>query len=140
MIGLLVASGIFSIGLGLWHLGVPRWFDLATAIGRDRPGQEPLRPIVAGGLHYQTTRRDALSVAWVMNAAATYVLVSIGLVSVAAPSWLGTDAGRVLAAWIAGWWTIRAVMQVPFGRRRIDFVVMSLFIGLGATYLAAAVA
>ena len=45
MIAVLIVAGMFTLGLGTWHLGVPRWFYVATAIGPDSPDSTPLRPI-----------------------------------------------------------------------------------------------
>jgi hypothetical protein len=138
MIAILVVAGMFTLGLGIWHLGVPRWFDFATAVGSDSPDRPGLRTIGVGGLRHRTTRRDVLGIAWVMNLAASYVLVTIGIVDLAAAWWLGTGLGRVVAAWIAGWWTIRTVMQLSFGRRPIDVACILLFGALAAVHLVAA--
>jgi hypothetical protein len=137
---LLVGSGAFSIGLGLWHVGVPRRFDMRSAIGVDGEDVTPLRPIRVGPLVHATSRADVLGIVGVMNAAASFVLVTIGIVGLAAPAWLGTEPGRWLAVWIAGWWALRAAMQLPIGRRRVDLAAMVVFGALALVYVASAVA
>ena len=134
-----MASGLAALALGVWHLGVPRWFDFAAAIGGD-VGGSPLRPLRLGPWRHPTTRRDVLGVAWVMNAGTSYVLISIGVFGLAAPLWIGSEGGRWLAIWIAGWWGIRAVMQLPMGRRRIDVLLVALFAVLAVVFGAAAFA
>jgi hypothetical protein len=75
-----------------------------------------------------------------MNAGTSYVLISIGVFGLAAPMWLGSEGGRWLAIWVAGWWGIRAAMQLPMGRRRIDLLLVALFAVLAAVFGAAAFA
>src|SRR5919198_6252917 len=134
---LMVAIGLFSIGLGAWHLGVPAWFHVAAAIdGRTR---RPLPPVRMTPFRYGTTRRDVLAVVWIMNLAASYGLISVGVVGLAAPLWIGTPAGRLLALWMAGWWAVRAAAQLAMGVRRIDLVVITGFGGLAAACVLAAI-
>jgi hypothetical protein len=140
MIVLVLAAGLFSLGLGAWHVGVLRWFDIPGAIGVDEPGRPPVRPFGAGRFVHRTTRADVLGIVRVMNAGTSYVLVSIGVVGLLGPVWLGTPWGRILGLWIAGWWAIRAAMQLRIGRRRIDIVLVFLFAALAAVFVAAAVA
>lgn len=134
-----MASGLVALVLGVWHVGVPRWFDFAAAIGIDADGPR-LRTLRIGTWRHPTTRRDVLGVAWVMNAGMSYVLISIGLFGLAAPMWIGSEGGRWLALWIAGWWGIRAALQLPMGRRQIDLLLVALFAGLAVVYGAAALA
>lgn len=136
---LVMAAGIISLGLGIWHIWVPRWFDMRTAIGSDGPERPPLRPWVIGRFVHPTSRADVLGIVGVMNAATSYAIISIGIVGLLAPVWVGTPDGRWLALWIAGWWALRAAMQLPIGRRRIDVVLIALFGALAAVFLAAAV-
>jgi hypothetical protein len=140
MTTLLAVAGVFSIGLGVWHLGVPRWFDFAGAIGPDHGPGRDLRPLRVGPFVHRTSRRDVLGLSWVMSNAASYVLVSIGIVDLLAAEWLGTAAGRLLAAWIAGWWLLRAVSQLALGRRAVDLLALFGFATVGAVHLAAAAA
>lgn len=75
-----------------------------------------------------------------MNHAASYTLVGIGLADLFAEHWMHTPAGRLLSAWIAGFWFVRAVSQLYLGRRRGDFVLIVAFSFVGAVHLLAAVA
>ncbi len=77
---------------------------------------------------------------WVSNNAATWVLLTLGVADLFATRWLGTDAGRLLAAWTVGWWVIRAGSQLAFGRRAGDWVFVGLFGTAALVHLAAAVA
>jgi hypothetical protein len=139
ILGWLVAgAGAFSLALGIWHIGVPRRFGFRDAI-------EPWRSDVVGRVrlgpwHHDATRSDVMGVANVMNAATTYVLISIGVASLAAGAWLGSPAGRLLAGWIAGWWALRAMMQLPMGRRGIDLVLVAGFAALAVLFVVAALA
>ncbi len=140
MTWLVMLAGAFSLQLGAWHLGVLRWFDIRMAIGPDAPGRPPIRPFVVGPFRHGTTRADIVGVVAVMNAAASYVLVSIGVFGLMAPVWVGTPGGRWLALWVAGWWTLRAALQVPMGRRPIDVAAIVLFSSLAAVFVLAALA
>ena len=133
----LVAIGIGTIALGVWHVGVPVWFHVRPALEHGAAG--PLPPVRFVPLRYGTTTRDVLGIAWIMNLAASYGLITIGLAMLAAPIWVGTPAGRVLALWMAGWWFVRAAAQLAMGRRRIDLLVMASFGALGVLDLGLAV-
>ena len=139
ILGWLVAgAGVFTVALGLWHIGVPRRFGFRDAIEPWRSGA--VGRVRLGPWHHDATRADVMGVANVMNAATTYALLSIGLASLASASWLGTPVGRLLAAWIAGWWALRAVMQLGIGRRGIDRFLVAGFAALAVLFLVAAVA
>jgi hypothetical protein len=135
---LLAVTGVFSIALGIWHLGVPRWFDFAGAIGHDREGASEVRPLRLGPISHATSRRDVLALSWVMSNAASYVLVSIGVVDLLPAEWLGTSVGRLLALWVAGWWGLRTVSQLALGWRRVDRLALAGFATIAAIHLAAA--
>ena len=137
---LVTAAGVFSLGLGAWHIGVPRWFAFRAAIPDRGPDGQPrtLPPFRLGPVRHATTPADVLGIAWVMNALTSYVLVSIGLVCLAASVWVGTPVGRLLALWLAGWWAIRAVMQLGFGHRRVDIVLVTVFGSLAGLFVVVA--
>lgn len=120
--------GLFSFLLGSAHFFFPVLLDFERAIPKDGP---PLRPFRLGPIRYATKRSDVYGIAWVMNHAASYVLVSIGLFDLAGYWWLGTPGGRLLSLWIAVWWLIRAGSQFYLGRRRGDW-----WIGAGFGFLA----
>ena len=133
---LLVIAGAFSFGLGIVHLAIPRLFDFPGAIGADGPGTQPLHRRALGPWIYQLRRRDVLGLSWVMSNAASYVLLSIGLVDVAwAVGWRGLPvAGGAL--WIAGWWAIRSGSQFVVGRRMVDIAFVAFFGSLAVLHLA----
>jgi hypothetical protein len=136
MAALLVLAGAFSFGLGLVHLAIPRLFDFPGAIGADGPDVRPLHRRALGPWSYQLRRRDALGLSWVMSNAASYVLLSVGLVDLAwAVGWRGLPvAGGAL--WIAGWWAIRSGSQLVVGRRTVDIAFVALFGALAVLHVA----
>src|SRR5690554_2339901 len=112
-------AGVFTSALGIVHFFFPVLLDFAQAIPRQATeGQPPLKPFRLGPIRYATQRSDVYGIGWIMNHAASYTLVSIGIVDLIAYQWLGTVAGRWLALWIAGWWFLRAGSQLYLGRRR----------------------
>jgi hypothetical protein len=131
----LTAAGLFTVALGCLHFFFPRLLDFEEAIPREGP---PLAPLRLGIIRYQTLRSDVHGIAWVMNHAASYTLVSIGVVDLAAGSWLMSPEGRPLALWIAGWWFLRAGSQLYLGRRPGDWLILLGFALLGLVHLAAA--
>ncbi len=136
MVGaLLVVAGVFSLGLGLVHLVIPRLFDFDGAIGADGDGVAPLRRRVVGRWAYQVRRRDVLGLAWVMSNAASYVLLTVGLVDLGwAAGWRGLPVvGGAL--WIAGWWAIRSGSQLVVGRRGVDLAFAAWFAALALLHL-----
>ncbi len=135
LLGLLALAGLFTLILGSLHFFFPLWLDFEQAIPRTGA---PLKPFRLGPIRYATQRQDVYGIAWVMNHAASYTLVTIGLLDLAAYWWLSTGIGRLLALWIAGWWLLRAASQLYLGRRRGDWLILSGFVGLGLLHLGAA--
>lgn len=131
----LVAAGLATLALGVVHLILPRLYDLETAVPLDGA---PLRPLPLIGDRYATRRQDVRGIVWVSNNAASYVLLTLGILDLAATSWLATPAGRLLALWAAGWWLVRAVSQLAIGRRSGDLAFVIGFLVLGVVHLAAA--
>jgi hypothetical protein len=129
---LLGIAGIFTVALGTAHIFFPRLLDFEHAIPRTGPALKPFR---LGPIRHPTSRQDVHGIAWVMNHAASYVLISIGVFDLFAVRWLGTPAGRLLALWIAGWWAIRAGSQLYLGRRRGDLRVLAGFLSLAVLHL-----
>jgi hypothetical protein len=134
-----VASGLFTLGLGLVHLRIPAIFRYQLAIGRDTD-RGGLGDIAAGPLHYDLRRHDLVGVAWIMSNAASYALVTIGLADLAWAAGVDVLPIRPAVVWIAGWWLIRAGGQLAIGRRTIDSLLIVWFGVLAATHLALAVA
>lgn len=127
----LAVSGLFTLALGTVHFFFPILLDFAQAIPRQGT---PLRPFKLGPIHYATKRSDVHGIAWVMNHAASYTLVSIGVVDLCSWLWLGTTTGRILAVWIAGWWVLRAASQFYLGQRRGDWWIAAGFAWLGLVH------
>jgi hypothetical protein len=129
-------AGVFTLVLGVIHFFFPLLLDFSQAIPRQ--GRPPLKPFRLGPIRYATQRSDVYGIAWVMNHAASYTLISIGVVDLLAYQWLGSTMGRWLALWIAGWWFLRAGSQFYLGRRRADWWIMAGFAWLGVVHVATA--
>lgn len=137
----LFAAGLFSVILGLVHLVLPILLDFDLAIpDDDAPGLPPLRTLRLGPLRYRVKRSDVRGIGWVMSNAASYVLITVGVVDLLTSLWLGTAAARWLALWIAGWWLVRSVSQLALGRRRGDVLLVGWFGLLGVVHLGVALA
>jgi hypothetical protein len=136
----MIAAGVFSVGLGIVHLAVPVIFRFEDAIGPDDLRQPALTPIGWGPARYALRRRDLVGVAWVMSNAASYVLVSIGLVDLLWAGGATVVPVRPGALWIAGWWAIRAAGQLAVGRRRLDVAIVAWFAALAALHVVFALA
>jgi hypothetical protein len=129
----LAICGLFTVTLGTVHFWFPRLLDFERAIPK---AGGPLKPFRLGPIKYATQRSDVHGIAWVMNHAASYTLVSIGVVDLLAVSWLDTAAKPILAFWIAGWWFLRAGSQLYLGRRQGDWWILAGFAWLGIVHLA----
>ncbi|MFI5271793.1 MAG: hypothetical protein ACHQ4H_02015 [Ktedonobacterales bacterium] len=133
---LLGLAGAFTLVLGILHSFLPAALDYRTLL-LDRPaGWRPPRPFRLWLTRYVVTLHDRYGIVWVMNHAASYVLVSIGLLDLFAWDWLRSDAGRLLALWVAGWWLLRAVNELYLGRRAGDWLICAWFVALGLLHLA----
>jgi len=117
-------AGAFAIVLGLLHFFFPRLLDFRGAIPLEGPSLRPLRLFI---YRYHTTRHDVRGIAWVMNHCVSYVIVSIGLADLFLYRWLDSVAGRGLALWIAGFYSLRAMSQLYLGRRRGDWLILGGF-------------
>lgn len=136
LIGLgLVIAGIFTTLLGSVHFFFPLLLDFKTAIPSEGYSLKPFRLLF---IRYPTTRREVYGIAWVMNHASSYVLVTIGLLEIFWASWLPTSTGRLVSLWIAGWWLIRAASQLYLGRRRGDWWILAGFASFGILHMIAA--
>ncbi|MBI3960782.1 MAG: hypothetical protein HY328_18380 [Chloroflexi bacterium] len=135
LIATLGVVGLFSLMLGSVHFFFPKLLDFENAIPKDGP---PIAPFRLGPIRYATKRSDVHGIGWVMNHAASYVLVSIGVFDLAVVYWLGTTAGRLLTLWIAVWWLIRAGSQFYLGNRPGDRWIAAGFVLLGGVQVAAA--
>ena len=125
-------SGVFTIVLGAAHFFFPILFDFENAIPREG---EPLKPFRLLFIRYATKRSDVRGIAWVMNHATSYALVTIGLLDLLWKAWLDIPFGKVVALWIAGWWLIRAASQLYLGKRRGDWLILIGFAWLGVVHV-----
>lgn len=125
-------AGVFTTALGTVHFFFPRLLDFAQAIPREGSALLPFR---LGPVRYATLRSDVHGIAWIMNHAASYTLVSVGVVDLLAYRWLGGEVGRLILFWIAGWWFLRAGSQLYMGRRRGDWWILVGFAWLGVVHL-----
>ena len=121
--------------LGILHFSFPVLLDFRGAIPVEGP---PLKPFRFLFYNYRTLRTDVYGIAWLMNHRVSFVIVTVGVLDVFASSWLKRPYAPLLAAWIAGWWFLRAVCQLYLGRRRGDWLVMGFFGALGVVHVAAA--
>jgi hypothetical protein len=122
-----VAAGVFSLVLGVVHLWVPRVFALDRAIGTDGPSVTELGSLGRGAWAYRRRRSDAIGIAWVMSNAASYVLLSVGLLDLAWAVGQRAVPIGIGGLWIAGWWALRAGGQFTVGRRPGDVAIAVLF-------------
>ena len=132
---LVIGAGSFTLALGVVHLAIPRLVGFRAAIEATRADLPTLRLI---GLGYHLRRDGLIGLTWVMSNAVSYVLITIGLLDLAwAAGWRGVPIG-LGAAWIAGWWAVRAVSQFALGRRLVDVRLAAWFAALGVAHLALA--
>jgi hypothetical protein len=128
-------AGVFAVALGVVHVWVPRIWAFDRAIGVDGAGLPPFGVIRFGRFAYERRRSDLMGLAWVMSNAASYVLVTIGIIDLA---WVLGDRTIPLplgATWIAGWWALRGFGQFALGRRSGDLGMAALFIALAAWHV-----
>ena len=131
--GLIVAAGIFSLGLGVVHVAAPVIFRFPAAIGDDRDAP-PLGRIRFPAVPYELRRSDLRGITWIMSNAASYVIVSIGLIDLVwAAGWRGLPVPLV-SGWIAGWWAVRAIGEGFVGRRTVDLALAGLFLALATLH------
>ena len=129
---LLTSAGAFTIALGVVHFFMPLLFDFENAIP---PTGNKLRPFRLLFYTYDTRRSDVQGIAWVMNHAVSFTLVSIGVVDLMAREWLAHEWATIIAGWIAVWWFLRAGCQFYLGRRSGDWYVVAFFSLLGALHI-----
>ena len=123
------------------HLWIPRIFAIDRAIGLDGAGDRGLGTIAVGRWRYARRRADAVGLTWVMSKPPSYILVTIGVVDLAWAAGNRTIPLALGAAWIAGWWLLRAGGQ--FTRRATSWRTSRSrlgFAGLAVGHLVVAVA
>ena len=129
------AAGVFAVVLGVLHFTFPERFGFREALS----GEGPPPPVFRLGFYrYPFRRAELFSVIRIMNHCVSYTILSIGVFDLLASRWRGTSAGVWLAAWVAGFWFVRAATQFYLGRRRRDWCVVCVFAALGLVHVAAA--
>ena len=127
----LTVTGLFTLTLGIVHFWFPVLLDFRQAIPQEGTS---IRPFRLGPIRYATLRRDVHGIAWVMNYAASYTLVGIGLLDLLASYWLDTPGSQILLLWVAGWWVLRAGAQFHLGFRRGDWLIAAGFLLLAVIH------
>lgn len=129
---LLYVCGVFAVILGSLHFFFPLLFDFRGAI----PGEGPaLKPFPLLLRQYNTTRADIYGLVWVMNGAASFAILTVGLVDLAWARWLPSQYGMFIAVWIALFYFVRAASQLMMGTRRGDWLILAAFAALGLFHL-----
>lgn len=129
---LLYITGIFSVALGIVHFAFPILFDFRGALAHDGDALKPFPLIVT---RYSTTRDDIRGLIWIMNHAASFAILTIGLLDLFWNVWLPAQYGTWIAIWIALFWFLRAGSQLYMGRRRGDWLILIAFAALGVIHL-----
>jgi hypothetical protein len=139
---LLRLAGLFTVTLGTAHVFLPALLSFRSALLDRPPGWKVARPFRLWPTRYIVTLSDRLGVVWVSNHAASYALLTIGAIDLLAANWLVAGAGTShwVAAWIAGFWLLRAVSQLYFGRRSGDWAMLAWFASLGCLHVLAVLA
>jgi hypothetical protein len=128
----LYAAGIFGVVLGGLHFFFPLLFDFRGAIPTKGESLKPFPLVVT---RYQTTRQDIYGLVWVMNNAASFAILSVGVIDLVAGAWLASPYRDLIAAWIAAFYLVRAASQLFMGRRRGDWLVLGAFTILALVHL-----
>jgi len=129
---LLIISGIFSLILGIAHFFFPSLFDFRSAIPKEGPS---LKPFSLMFIQYKTTREDTYGLVWVMNHAASFSIVTVGLLDVLCSRWIFSEYASALLIWITLWWLLRAGSQLYLGRRKGDWAILTGFTFLAALHV-----
>lgn len=129
--------GVFSIALGVVHISIPAIVRYRFAIGTE-PVNGPIGDLVVGPIRYSIRRSDLVGLAWVMSNAASYVLITIGIIDL---DWAFVRPPVPIAKvawWVAGWWALRAGSQLTLGRRWGDLIVVGGFALIALIHVAVA--
>ncbi len=129
---LLYVCGAFGVILGVLHFFFPLLFDFRGAIATEG---EPLKPFPLVVGRYATTRSDIYGLVWVMNGAASFAILTVGLLDFFWTVWLHSAYGALISIWIAFFYFIRAASQVAMGTRRGDWIILGAFAALGVFHL-----
>lgn len=132
MPNLLYLCGAFAVILGALHFFFPLLFDFRGAIPQQGDALKPFPLVIA---KYNTTRDDIYGLVWVMNNAASFAILSIGLLDLFWSVWLRSTYGAGIAIWIALFYFVRAASQLAMGRRIGDWLILIAFAMLGIFHL-----
>jgi len=134
---LVIIAGGFTVVLGIVHFFLPYLLDFDHAIPKEGRTLKPFRLFL---FSYGTTRGDVRGIAWVMNYAVSFTLVSIGALDLCFNFWKDLPYAKILTLWIALWWAIRAFTQLYLGRRRGDWLLLMFFLSLAVLHLCITIA
>src|SRR4029453_11986071 len=95
---LFTITGVFGLILGVLHFFFPLLFAFRGAIPAEG---SPLRPFPLLVTRYSTTRQDIYGLVWVMNNAASFAILTMGLLDLFWTIWLRSEYGKFIALWIA---------------------------------------
>ena len=70
-----------------------------------------------------------------MNHAASFAILTVGLLDMFWTQWLRSPYGALVAIWIALFWFLRAGSQLYMGRRRGDWLILGAFAALGVIHI-----
>lgn len=129
---LLYVTGAFALLLGALHFFFPLLFDFRGALSQKGA---PLKPFPLVVTQYQTTRQDIRGLIWVMNHAASFTILTMGLLDVTWTVWLRSSFGAWIAVWMAMFWFLRAGSQLYMGKRRGDWLILAGFATIGIIHL-----
>lgn len=129
---LLYLCGAFAVVLGSLHFFFPLLFDFRGAIPREGTALKPFPLLVR---QYNTTRGDIYGLVWVMNGAASFAILTVGLLDLGWTLWLRSPYGTFIAVWIALFYFLRAASQLAMGTRRGDWLILAAFAALGFFHL-----
>jgi hypothetical protein len=73
-------------------------------------------------------------IAWVMNHFASFWIATLGLLDLTWTAWLASPFGRLVCAWMALAWFVRAASQLYLGRRRGDWLILLGFAAIGGLH------
>ena len=132
---LIYVAGVFGVVLGVLHFTFPERFGFRDVLSGEGPPPPPFR---LWFYRYAFRRHQLFGVVCIMNHCVSYTILSIGVFDFLASRWRGSSTGVWLAAWVAGFWFVRAVTQFYLGRRRGDWLVVAVFAALGCVHGAAA--
>lgn len=131
---LLLISGILTVILGAVHFFFPLMFDFRNAIVRESASLKPLRFLF---IRYNTRPQDVYGLVWVMNHAASFAILTVGILDILSKEWIRSSAGPAILVWIALWWLLRAGSQLYLGRRKGDWAILAAFTLLAVLHLGA---